>query len=895
MKFNESTSTQPHLPPDTLNGASALPDTWHRPQDAELSAEEAAQVRAQFNNLDRALKIAEVGLHVIPAEVRRYGDRWLKKPLIDGWRAKATTDAEQVRRWWKRFPHAVPGIELERSNLVVIDADRHGGPDGVLAFDNLVSAHGGSLPPHPSSLTPGNGQHHFFQQRQDKRLGNRRGSLPLGIDVRGAGGWIVAPGAVRSDGRRYEPAPGAPPLVDAYTNKAIPTVPIWFMAYALDMREPPASATQRPGASARSPSPSASTRETAYARKALEGAAQDLRVTPPGRRNEALNGAAYHMARMVAREWIDQTEVADVLSEAGIASGLDVDEVQRTLASGLGAGLQNPAEDLVDRPSARGNGSFGGAEIPWSESAKNPPKGSKTPNSPKTPTPEARHIRLVRGERARVTDEATAILRERGDIFERGGELVRIAADGIEPVADDWLLDYYDRHVEFIGSRRQGDDFVDEPRDAPQWLGRRITAKRGERGLRELRAVITAPTMRADGTLLAKPGYDLATGLLLVAASQRPLVPDRPSITELKAAAATLWRPFADFPFVDKTARSVMLAAILTAVIRQTLGLAPAFSFDAPTAGTGKSLLGFCLLAVCGMERQAIPDCRDEEEIRKRLLSTLRSGLPGVLFDNIRGQFGSAALEAMLTTEQYTGFWGSWGFTCLGSFFGSANLRQQRWKAWTMSGNTTDAISRLCIQCRTRPRLGTLSRCGDCVRAAAEADRQSRIAAETRVDARKRAQEEAEARADAILARDAQLLQDLGQHVEALQHCYQELLRPRNDPQYVATLEDHEKDRTQVANVTATVHHTVDGGRSWLSIGLTNPRDHARASEAARVLGRHLEAPVIRHEDPKDTTRLADRAQAQPAKHTFGREARSLGNRSTISRATAKRRGGGAA
>ena len=296
-----------------------------------------------------------------------------------------------------------------------------------------------------------------------------------------------------------------------------------------------------------------------------------------------------------------------------------------------------------------------GQSTTWSEGEKKQAEQTKTPNSPKTPTPGARRIRLVRGERARVTDEAAAILRERGDIFERGGELVRIAANGIEPVADDWLLDYYDRHVEFIGSRKQGeDDFVDEPRDAPQWLGRRITAKRGERGLRELRAVITAPTMRADGTLLAMPGYDLATGLLLVAASQRPLVPDKPSIAELKSAAATLWRPFADFPFVDETARSVMLAAILTAVIRQTLGLAPAFSFDAPTAGTGKSLLGFCLLAICGMERQAIPDCRDEEEIRKRLLSTLRSGLPGVLFDNIRGQFGSAALEAMLTTEQYT-------------------------------------------------------------------------------------------------------------------------------------------------------------------------------------------------------------------------------------------------
>ena len=203
-------------------------------------------------------------------------------------------------------------------------------------------------------------------------------------------------------------------------------------------------------------------------------------------------------------------------------------------------------------------------------------------------------------------------------------------------------------------------------------------------------------------------------------------------------------------------------------------------------------------------------------------------------------------------------------------------------------------LSHVCAQCRVRPCLGALSRCSECIRAAAEVDRQSRVVAETRVEARKRAQETAEAEADAILARDAQLLQDLGLHVEALQHCYQELLRPRNDPQYVATLEDHEKDRTQVANVTATVHHTVDSGRSWLSIGPTNPRDHAAASDAARML-RHLEAPVIRHEDPKDATRLADRSQVQPAKHTFGREARNLNNRSTTPRTTAKRRGGGVA
>src|SRR5262249_36533782 len=103
-----------------------------------------------------------------------------------------------------------------------------------------------------------------------------------------------------------------------------------------------------------------------------------------------------------------------------------------------------------------------------------------------------------------------------------------------------------------------------------------------------------------------------------------------------------------------KAARAVMFAAGLTAVVRPTLALAPAFAFDAPSAGTGKTLLGHCLLALSGMQRQAIPDCRNEEETRKRLLSALRSGQPCILLDNIRGQFGSSALEAMLTTEVYS-------------------------------------------------------------------------------------------------------------------------------------------------------------------------------------------------------------------------------------------------
>ena len=97
-----------------------------------------------------------------------------------------------------------------------------------------------------------------------------------------------------------------------------------------------------------------------------------------------------------------------------------------------------------------------------------------------------------------------------------------------------------------------------------------------------------------------------------------------------------------------------MVACILTAVIRRILPRAPAFSFDAPAAGTGKTLLGQCMLRLCGSPPDMVPECRDEEELRKRLLSALRQGRPGILLDNIRGQFGSAALEGFLTSELYT-------------------------------------------------------------------------------------------------------------------------------------------------------------------------------------------------------------------------------------------------
>jgi hypothetical protein len=184
----------------------------------------------RYSNLESALRHAAAGLRIIP--VRAFQDAkgpWKKKPHIRDWQEKATTDPRTIEQWWSEFPDALPGIELGSADLVVIDADHHNPEeDGVAAFAELRERHSDNVP-HPQTLTAGNGQHHFYRQPPGRHFGNGEGSLPKGINVRGAGGFVVAPGAVRPDGAIWESDPQTPDLRDAFREGSIPEVPAWLV------------------------------------------------------------------------------------------------------------------------------------------------------------------------------------------------------------------------------------------------------------------------------------------------------------------------------------------------------------------------------------------------------------------------------------------------------------------------------------------------------------------------------------------------------------------------------------------------------------------------------------------------------------------------------------------
>ena len=260
-------------------------------------------------------------------------------------------------------------------------------------------------------------------------------------------------------------------------------------------------------------------------------------------------------------------------------------------------------------------------------------------------------VKVVAGERARVVDETVDIMQHRGDLFEPGGGLVQVVGQNIHPMDEPKLSYYLNSIIIYLKAYEVKDGFEWLPIDVQPPVVKEVLAKLIW-GLRELLHVITAPTLRTDGTILCEPGYDEKTGLMLVGQNFPPIAA-RPAEWQLRLAWETLWRPISEFPFATRQDRGVMVAAILTALVRHLFPTAPGFNFDAPVAGTGKTLLASFIQALCGMQPSAIPQTKDEEEMRKRLTSVLRAGDPAILLDNIRGDFSSATLEALITSQVF--------------------------------------------------------------------------------------------------------------------------------------------------------------------------------------------------------------------------------------------------
>lgn len=122
--------------------------------------------------------------------------RWEAKTLESGVK-DATTDGKQIKKWWKKWSGANIGIATGRmSGIVVIDIDGELGAKSI----KMLQRRCGKLPETLTSQT-GNGAHIIYRSG-GHGYKNRTGIYP-GVDIRGDGGYIVAPPSVHIAGKRY--------------------------------------------------------------------------------------------------------------------------------------------------------------------------------------------------------------------------------------------------------------------------------------------------------------------------------------------------------------------------------------------------------------------------------------------------------------------------------------------------------------------------------------------------------------------------------------------------------------------------------------------------------------------------------------------------------------------
>lgn len=238
----------------------------------------------------------------------------------------ATADSATIVEEWERHPTSNVGIATgAASGLVVIDLDPPPPPKtpedkpGPSGWDTVTDLQR-TLGPLPKTLmvkTPRGW--HVYLRHPGVEVRCSAGRLGCGVDVRGDGGYVVAPpsriggsfyGWVLRDGRA-EPIPSD-----------LPDLPESWLAAML------ARPTERP---------SSGDRDVLYVRAAVRAEIDAVRTAVEGTRNSTLNTSAFALARFSKEGKVREPDLVTLLLGAAVESGLGEDEAHRTIRSAFDA------------------------------------------------------------------------------------------------------------------------------------------------------------------------------------------------------------------------------------------------------------------------------------------------------------------------------------------------------------------------------------------------------------------------------------------------------------------------------------------------------------------------------------------------------------------------------
>jgi putative DNA primase/helicase len=270
-----------------------------------------------------ALSMVRGGLSIFPVEANG------KKPAIAGGFKAATKDEGRVKRWFNGGASLNIGIATgEPSRFFALDADGDAGRKSL----RCLEAKNGSLPRTVTVETPhGN---HFYFRYPGYRVPCSAGRIASGIDIRGDGGYVVAPSSRTKDGQyRFRPGHGprdvgianAPPwLLDLIGKKPLVTT---SLAVSKVLIPPPLTEKTKQ-----------------YLTAAALGEFARLAKAPLHQRNDTLNLCAFKLGKLSVHGFLNHKVIIDNLVALAKKIGLNEAEILPTIHSGFSAGLKTPAQ-----------------------------------------------------------------------------------------------------------------------------------------------------------------------------------------------------------------------------------------------------------------------------------------------------------------------------------------------------------------------------------------------------------------------------------------------------------------------------------------------------------------------------------------------------------------------
>ena len=271
------------------------------------------------------------------------------------------------------------------------------------------------------------------------------------------------------------------------------------------------------------------------------------------------------------------------------------------------------------------------------------------------------------GKLPEIVDAAEVALISLDDgLYRQGARVVRVIKDAVITAGGDagaalrlsqvtapHMVERFTAAARWLRWNARSEDWG--PCNCPPAIADVYLARDGAWGLPFILGVVSTPTLRQDGSLIDRPGYDERTGILYDPMDAVfPDIPANPTKEEAEEALVLLKKPLAFFPFASDAARSVALSGILTTLVRRTLPTAPMHAFSAPTAGSGKSLLVDVASVIATGERASVTSTgRDgasgEAELEKRLVASMLSGDAVLSIDNLETPLGGELLCQLLT------------------------------------------------------------------------------------------------------------------------------------------------------------------------------------------------------------------------------------------------------